>query len=99
MAQTSSNLITRGALYNIIRNAIPTETVSITYENTQFLQHLTGRVHGLPSRWSDGELKEQHMVLDTDLLLKQDMIDVMEEDKTSDDRIAIIQKITDGMDK
>lgn len=97
MAKTDNDFITRGALYKIIQNIVRTEDIPLTYSNMAFLQHLVDKVMEMLPRWPDGRTMTQTIRLDSDLILKEAIIDSMMRDRTTDERIRIIDKITDDI--
>lgn len=70
------NMITRGQLYTIIRNALAEESEPGA-DNKKYLQLLINEIMDLPTRWSDGSVMEQAVKFDADLILKKDAIDAL----------------------
>ena len=91
MAKTEKDFIRRGDIYRIIQDTIRSEDVPLTFDNMKFMQKLIERA----PRWPDSRVMTQKICLDSDLVLKESMIDAMLPYRTTDDRIRIIQKITD----
>lgn len=97
MTKTDKDFITRGALYKIIQNVARIDNISLTYDNIKFLQSLVDKVMEQSPRWPDGRVMTQTIRMDSDLVLKDSMIDSMTRDKTTDDHIKIINKVTEDI--
>lgn len=99
MAKTDKDFIRRGDLYKIIQNMVRIEEIPITYDNVKFLQTLVDKSLELNARWPDGRTMHQSIKLDSDLILKEAMIDSLERERTSEFKIKIIERLIEEMDK
>ena len=94
-----SDFIRRGDLMRAIQNLVRSGDIPITYDNTTFLQRMVDKAMDVNARWPDGRVMTQDIKLDSDLVLKDAMLDSLERERTSDFKIRIIERLAEEMDK
>lgn len=76
MGYERKSLISRGQLHQALLGAIRV-IEDATYEETVFLQRVSGASSKLPPRWEDGDILEPMTDAYSDLVLKQEVLDIM----------------------
>lgn len=93
------SLVTRGKLYSVIRDIMDDKSLSdmAIYENIKLLQQIVDGLMALPAYWQVGIEMTQTVKLDSDLIWKMDMMDVvhefMDEAPEGSDTVTICRKL------
>lgn len=92
MTYERSALIRRGGLHQVLLGTIRI-IENITYEETVFLQRVSEASSKLPPRWENGDILEPMTSADSDLVLKQEVLDIMYSDEGPGNTKRVIDTI------